>query len=205
MPPTLPKGTCVGTDTTSNMLVAPSGGGKTQLLLELIPKGAKVYWCYGVENKEFFNKLRQRYRVKFIQGCPTFEQIPKDHGAHLVFDDLLCDFSDIITKFFIKGRSQKCLHVYFLTQNLFDKKIRTLSLNTQRMFLFANPRDQSQIMTLARQVAPGDTKFFMNSYRDAVSRPYGHMRLDLRGTTPEHMKYTTVDEKGREFYYKKGA
>ena len=37
---------------------------------------------------------------------------------------------------------------------------RTISLNTNYLILFKNPRDNNQISVLARQMYPGNTKFF---------------------------------------------
>ena len=48
------------------------------------------------------------------------------------------------------------ISVIFMTQNIFHpgRKARTISLNTQYMVLFDNPRDRKQIKTLAMQISP---------------------------------------------------
>ena len=36
------------------------------------------------------------------------------------------------------------------------------------LVLFKNPRDKLQILTLAKQMYPGKTDFFLNQYKEAV-------------------------------------
>lgn len=56
------------------------------------------------------------------------------------------------------------------------------------MILFNNPIDQQQIMTVARQMFPGKSSYLMDKFYDAVSKPYGYLVLNLKPTTPEHMR-----------------
>ena len=74
-----------------------------------------------------------------------------------------------------------------MTQNIFHpgRKARTISLNTQYMVLFDNPRDRKQIKTLAMQISPDKWQSFMDRFRKETSKPYGRMILDLRPGVPE--------------------
>ena len=45
--------------------------------------------------------------------------------------------------------------------------------------LFKNQRDQLQIQTLAKQMCPGVTKYFMDAYRKATFQKYGYMLVDI--------------------------
>ena len=45
--------------------------------------------------------------------------------------------------------------------------------------LFKNPRDKLQILTLAKQVYPGQTDFFLNQYEEAVTEKTFWLSADL--------------------------
>ena len=42
-----------------------------------------------------------------------------------------------------------------------------------------NPRDKLQNLTLAKQMYPRQTYFFLNQYEEAVKRPFGYLLIDL--------------------------
>ena len=54
--------------------------------------------------------------------------------------------------------------------------------------LFKNPRDKLQILTLAKQMYPGQTDFFLNQYEEAVKRPSGYLLIDLKTTSQENFR-----------------
>ena len=56
------------------------------------------------------------------------------------------------------------------------------------MVLFKNPQDKLQILTLARQMYPGQTDFFLNQYEEAVKRPFGYLLIDLKTTTQDNCR-----------------
>ena len=58
-----------------------------------------------------------------------------------------------------------------------------MSLNSQYLVLFNNPRDQQQITVLARQMYPGQSEQFLNTYRMATSKPFGYLLIDLKPDT----------------------
>ena len=78
-------------------------------------------------------------------------------------------------------------------QNLFhqDKGNRSISLNNHYLVLFKNPRDKLQILTLAKQMYPSKTAWFIKEYEEAVRRPYGYLFVDLRPTTPGRCRLRT--------------
>ena len=49
-----------------------------------------------------------------------------------------------------KGRHHNNLSAIFITQNLFHKSQREISLNSNCIVILKNPRDKSQIQYLAR-------------------------------------------------------
>jgi hypothetical protein len=55
-----------------------------------------------------------------------------------------------------------------------------MSINTQYIALFKNPRDQIGPALLARQRYPSNSKKFMTKYIEATKRPYGYLFIDLK-------------------------
>lgn len=83
---------------------------------------------------------------------------------------------------------RKDILVLFLTQNIFVKNTRTMSLNSHYIVLFKNPRDATQIAHLARQMYPGKSKFMIEAFRDATSKPYTYLMIDLRPETEDMLR-----------------
>ncbi|KAK3105883.1 hypothetical protein FSP39_007749 [Pinctada imbricata] len=66
-----------------------------------------------------------------------------------------------------------------------------MSLNSQYLVLFKNPRDQLQIAILASQMYPGNASKLLDAYRQAIERPYGYLVVDLKQSTPESYRLQT--------------
>ena len=56
------------------------------------------------------------------------------------------------------------------------------------MAIFNNPADQQQIMTLARQMYPTDPHHFVRYFRQATTKPYGYLLVDLKPTTKDFLR-----------------
>lgn len=56
------------------------------------------------------------------------------------------------------------------------------------MVLFNNSVDKQQIMTLSRQVYPENSQYLLRHFKEASSKPYGYLLVDLKPTTPEHLR-----------------
>ena len=100
-----------------------------------------------------------KYRIEgvsFHQGLPSSDEIEEMSNGLLVIDDLMHDAvkDSSMLSTFTEGSHHKNISVVFLMQNIFHKEshTRTMSINTQYMVLFKNPRDEKQIQTLARRV-----------------------------------------------------
>ena len=78
----------------------------------------------------------------------------------------------------------------YLVQNLFpkNKESCTISLNSQYMVVFQNPRDASQMSQLARPMYPGCANFVQEAFKDVTSVPEGYLLVDLKQDTPEDMR-----------------
>lgn len=48
--------------------------------------------------------------------------------------------------------------------------------------------DRQQVMTLAGQLYPDNTQYLLRHFKEATSKPYGYLLVDLKPTTPEHLR-----------------
>ena len=112
-----------------------------------------------------------------------------------MFDDQMIDAGKDkrIVNLFTRGSHHRNLSVIYIVQNLFHqgKGSRSISLNSHYLVLFKNPRDKWQILTLAKQMHPGQTDFVLNQYEEAVKRPFGYLLIDLKTTTQDNCRLRT--------------
>ena len=127
--------------------------------------------------------------VRFEEGLPTTAMFESTTRNLIVIDDLMAETDERVTTLFTKKSHHRKTSVLYLVQNLFpkNKESRTISLNSQYMVLFKNPRDASQMSHLARHMYPRRVKFA----QDATSVPYGYLLIDLKQDTPEDMRLRT--------------
>ena len=176
----------------------PTGSGKTVLLQQLIENAetvcdkppVKIYYRYGAWQKAFENPISPI--LEYGEGMMDIENDVPDDGQHrwIIVDDLLGEVGGKaeMNNLFTKHSHHKNLSVFFVTQNLFDKNIRLLSVNAQYVIVFKNPRDMAQIAHLGRQIFPQNPKFLTESYVDATKEPYSYLLLDLKQSTREEVR-----------------
>ena len=182
------------------MVVASTGGGNTWLVKNLLenrqqwisPAPQRIIWIYGQWQPLYVEMQRIISGIEFVKGIPANiedEQFLNPAIQNLiVIDDLMSEASNDkrICDLFTKGSHHRNLSVICLVQNLYyqGKESRTMSLNSQYLVIFNNPRDQQQVMVLARQMYPGQSEKFLSSYKMATSKPYGYLAIDLKPDTP---------------------
>ena len=158
------------------MVVASTGGGKTWLVKNLLenrqqwisPAPQRIIWIYGQWQPLYAEMQRIIPGREFVKGIPANiedEQFLNPAIRNLiVIDDLMSEASNDkrICGLFTKGSYHRNLSVICLVKNLYyqGKESRTMSLNSQYLVLFNNPRDQQQVMVLARQMYPGQSEKF---------------------------------------------
>lgn len=184
------------------MLVAGStGSGKTMLVRDLLSSYDKistinrpinVLWCYGVYQNLFRTPIdNPDITIRYVQGFPdSFADCDV-----IVLDDLQSSagndsrLSDLFTRY----SHHKNLSVIFVVQNLFlqSKEMRNVSLNSHYLLLLSSRRDRNQIARLASQLYPGETGHFMSAYKEALSREFGYLLVDLTPATKEEYRLRT--------------
>lgn len=181
----------------TGIIAGPTGCGKSTFVKHLIahntelidPAPEQIVWYYG-EWQPMYDILPD---VQFVEGLPDIKSLDGSKRTLVILDDLMCETDKTVTHLFTKGSHHRDLSVLHLVQNLFDKNkhTRTISLNAHYLVLFKNPRDASQITHLAKQMYPGHVKFLQEVFRDATSKAYGYLLIDLKQETPEHLRLRT--------------
>jgi hypothetical protein len=185
-------------------VAGPTGCGKTvfvssflENLDSIIDKNIEeIIWCYGV-SQSFHNELANKINVpiRFFEGIPQIDEIASlNSGPKIVIiDDLMRQVDGNTVDLFTQGSHHRNLSVFNLIQNVYNqsKGQRDISLNSQYMIYFSNPRDRAQVAHFARQIDPENSKFIIEAYRDATSKPHGYLLFDLKQSTPEEMRYRT--------------
>ena len=128
--------------------------------------------------------------MEFIEGLPDLDSFDGKQWTLLIIDDLMHETDERVSKIFTRVSHHKNLSVLYLTQNLFfgSKQNRTISLNSHYLILFKNTRDATQISHLASQMYPGRTKFLIEAFRDATSKPFSYLLVDLKPDTEDRLR-----------------
>jgi len=186
----------------TGIVAGPTGCGKTQLIKRLLqnyklsfhPSPARIVWYYSEPQTALERELRP-LGVEFQQGLPDLKEFDGSIPSLLIIDDCMLDSGDVVLNLFIKGSHHKNISVWFIVQNIFhkSKEMRCITLNAQYILLFKNPRDVQQIKILARQMYGGgkDAKVLDEAFADATGKPYGYILLDLKQSTPDHLRLRT--------------
>ena len=116
--------------------------------------------------------------ILFLQGLP--ENLNDDsfietiYPSLIVIDDLMKDTTNSkdVCELFVEWSHHRNISVACILQNGFSKgkENRTMSINTQYIVLFKNPRDQVGPAILARQMYPSNFKKFMIKNIEATQR-----------------------------------
>ena len=200
------------------MVAGMTGSGKTVWVQSLLQQAQavidqapeRIIWCYSQWQNAYTQLLMTIPTIEFVKGIP--ESLENDSYLDvnkrnlIVIDDQMIEAGkdNRIVNLFTKGSHHRNLSVIYIVQNLFHqgKGNRSISLNSHYLVLFKNPRDKLQILTLAKQMYPSETAWFIKEYEEAVRRPYGYLFVDLRPTTPDRCRLRTNVLPGEERFDK---
>ena len=188
-------------------LAGPSQCGKTTFIMNVLrnqdllfedPRCKQnVIYFYNQWQKSFDVLSKENVVTEWANKLPTSDDVMEktskfaDQGGSVIVID---DFAQQLKKDTIDIFSRLSHHtnstVFLLTQNIFSKNpvFRDISLNSTYIALFKNPRDSSQIRTFARQFAPGDTDYIVDSYSQTTKKPYSYMFYDHHQSTPQILR-----------------
>ena len=109
----------------------------------------------------------------------------------VVFDDMLNSksLSNLAPLFTVDGRHMN-MSLVFLTQRMFvnDEYFQQISQNCDYFFIFKNPRNSSEIRTLAQQVTPGSLHL-INMYIEATKDPFSYLFINLTQECQPKVKF----------------
>jgi energy-coupling factor transporter ATP-binding protein EcfA2 len=189
---------------TTVLVAGPTGCGKTEFVYKLLttheaiqPTPQRIIFIYS-EWQPAYDRMKQALQntiefVKDYEPKALYESISPAVRNMLVLDDQMDSENmkgNTLCKFFTQGSHHRNLTVLYIVQNLFnqDRSMRTVSLNSHYLVLFKNPRDMTQIRTLATQMYPKQPSFLMDAFDDATSKPFSYILLDLRSDTPDEIR-----------------
>ena len=131
--------------------------------------------------------------IDFIEGLPS--NVNTLQNCLIIIDDLMTELGNDkrLCNLFSKGSHHRNLSVVFITQNIFyqAKEMRNINLNSHYLVLYKNPRDKSQVMHLAKQMFPSQTRAFQEIYQDATLPAFGYLFIDLRPETDDRLRLRT--------------
>ena len=155
----------------TSMVAGMKGSGKTVWVQSLL---TQVYRMINLPPEKivcfaYMEMLVTIPNIEFVKGIPAALEQDAYFSVNkrnlIVFDDQMIDAGkdQRIVNLFTRGSHHRNLSVIYIVQNVFHqgKGSRSISLNSHYLVLFKNPRDELQVLTLAKQMYPGRTDFFL--------------------------------------------
>lgn len=184
----------------SLVCIGPSQSGKTTFVRRLLKykngegifdkKLGTVHWHYGTYFPDL-DYMQTADGYKIYEGIPQSLEHIKPYDV-VVLDDLMLDAnqSKIVTELFTRTVHHLPCFLIMLMQNLYhqSKDGKTRQINTKYLVLFKNPRDQTQVATLARQMFPRHATYLLEVFEDATKDNYGYLFIDLHQDTPTNRR-----------------
>lgn len=193
---------------TTIIIAGPTMSGKTQFMLNMLashsihPFPQRMIVVYS-EWQPLYDQLKAtasrdvnfpklEFTTNFNQG--TYDSLNSKVRNLVLLDDQMetatGKSAPILSKYFTQGAHHRNLTVVYIVQNLYhkDRVMRTISLNAHYTVVFKSPKDKSQIMTLGRQMFPGNSSFLTSAYNDATDAPYSYLVIDSRPSTPDKLR-----------------
>lgn len=157
-----------------------------------LPSLPRVVWCYGIFQDSFKNPIKNTKSL-FHEGMIDEEYIKRQKPDILVIDDMMTEKSNdqFVHNLFTKVSHHMNISVIFITQNLYEKGQCLMKRNAHYLVIMRNPSDKSQIITLSRQLYPGNSRFFLEAYNDATSKRFGYLFIDVSPHSEEETRLQT--------------
>ncbi len=112
------------------------------------------------------------------------------NGCLVLFDDTMTEITNDFEQVFTNLSHHNNTSVIFVTQNLFynNNSYRTMSRNTDYLFIMKNARDKQQIAILAKQFCPGNSTYVVQSFTDATRSPFSYILIDFTQNCPDPLR-----------------
>lgn len=175
-----------------------TGSGKTEFVSRVLrqemiqPPPTRVIWVYSRMQPAYEGIRRLMPHIEFSNQFDEglLNRLSVHERNLVILDDQMQKLSgkSSLGELFTEGSHHCNLTVMFLIQNMFHqgKAMRDVSLNSQYMVVFKNPRDQGQIQSLALQMNKKNPARTVDAYANATKEPYGYLVFDFKtGTIDE--------------------
>ena len=166
------------------MAIEPTFSGKSCWMNRLLipaktminPAPERIIWCYR-RLQPLFSEVQSTIKNRlFLQGLSENMNddsfIDTRYPSVIAIDDLMRDATNSkdVCELFVDGSNHRHISITCILQNGFSKgkENRTMSINTQYIVLFKNPRDQIGPAILTRQMYPSHPKKFMFNHTEAT-------------------------------------
>ncbi|KAL3075559.1 hypothetical protein niasHT_036579 [Heterodera trifolii] len=129
--------------------------------------------------------ILQKSGVDVYSGVPPEELIKRmPKPLLLILDDLMLSIDErYLSDLFTKKSHHHQFAVVFVTQNLFERKIKVARLSAQYLVLMRAPNSLLSIRNIGVQLFPRQLDFFLDAYRKATARPYGYLLIDMHASS----------------------
>nr|CAD2198364.1 unnamed protein product [Meloidogyne enterolobii] len=181
------------------IISGPSSSGKSTFLLKFISQAADLIhpppkstlYCFG-EMSSIVPKL-QRSGVSVYAGVPTEDVINRLLKPSLIIlDDLLLSIEEkYLSELFTKKSHHQNFGIVFVTQNLFEKKIKVARQNAQYIVIMRSPNSVLAVRNIGVQLFPRQLDYFLDAYRQATKIPYGYMLIDMHASSDSNLRLRT--------------
>ena len=99
----------------------------------MTPQPSQILYCYGAWQSLFHSP----HNVLFHEGVPDKKQL--SDGMLLIIDDLMGAVNQRVVDIFTKYSHHIDVSALFLSQNIFNKNLRTITLNAHYLIIFKSP------------------------------------------------------------------
>lgn len=184
----------------NSLVCGGSGSGKTFFMKRVVENRDEIFdvvfdevvWHY-TEWQDIYNDLQLKHGVRFVEGPPLMEQFPSNQGPKLVIAD---DFMDQLKnpeflKIVIKGSHHRSLSFFLLSQCIFPKNMREISLQSHYCVVMKTARDLSQIRTFCMQIDPKNWRALHEAYEDSCKEGHSYLLFDFHVRQKEHLRLRT--------------
>lgn len=192
----------------THLLVGPSASGKTFRLSEilrhkndLLQDGVNIkniVFCYAVWQPIYSALQNEGAVTKWVNKFPTndeYIELVKDYsstgGSIVVLDDFMKNIGNDMDEIVRVTSRHYNVTTFILFQSLFPphKLARQISLNTKFLHIHKNPRENSQIQYMARQISPNSYKWIVDSYHEATKKPYKAFLIDMTQECSPNLRF----------------
>uniref|UniRef100_A0A914NUV9 Uncharacterized protein n=1 Tax=Meloidogyne incognita TaxID=6306 RepID=A0A914NUV9_MELIC len=130
----------------------------------------------------------------FIPEFPSRILLSKQQQPSLlILDDLMYSIDEkYLSELFTKKSHHLNFGIIFITQNLFEKKLRVARQNSMYIVLTRAPNSALAVRNLGVQLFPGRLNYFLDAYRQATSSSnYSYLFIDLHPSSDPALRLRT--------------